>query len=85
MTKPESIDIPVWWEMGNGRSLRRDSLPSDHPECTYNYVKNVLRVDPEDYGIMHPIMGKYQNMTKEELLLEISKLKIELENVHKYQ
>jgi hypothetical protein len=84
MNNPKSIDVPVWWDMGNGTSVRRDALPGNHPECTYNYIKNVLNLDPEDYGILHPVMGEYQNMTKEELLLEISKLKAELENAYKY-
>jgi hypothetical protein len=84
MNNSKEIEIPVWWNMGNGRSIRRDALPGDHPECTYNYIKNTLGLEPEEYGVLHPIMGKYQDMTKEELLLEISKLKIELENVYKY-
>ena len=33
---------------------RRDSLPLNHPEHTYNWIKRELGVIPEDYGIEKP-------------------------------
>ena len=46
-----NINVPVWWSNGCGTSFRRDSLPSYHPESTYNYIKNVLMQEPERFGI----------------------------------
>jgi hypothetical protein len=53
MNAPEQISVPVWWSSG-GMMTRRDCLPSDHPEHTYNYMVRELKVDPEDYGIEKP-------------------------------
>ncbi len=49
--KPENISIPEWWKPGGGMMYRRNCLPVDHPESDYNYVKNVLKLNPEDYGL----------------------------------
>jgi len=46
---PEEIQVPVWWKNG-GILTRRDALDMEHPESTYNYIKNVLNLNPEDYG-----------------------------------
>lgn len=69
--KIDSIEVPEWWK-GDYRSIRRDSLPSDHPESTYMYIKNVLKKVPEEYGILTDTMKKYKDYTKEELLTVIS-------------
>jgi len=50
----EELEIPVWWNNGSGIIRRRDALPINHPEHTYNYVKRVFNVDPEDYGVEKP-------------------------------
>lgn len=63
----EQIEIPVWWRNG-GMLYRRDCLPINHPEHTYNYVKNKLGVIPEDYG-----------MNKEQLLSVIADLHNQIE------
>ena len=55
---PESIEVPIWWNTGNGRWVRRDALPGDHPEHPYNWVKNKYCVDPELYGIEKPEIPK---------------------------
>lgn len=75
--KPEAIEIPVWWSAG-GRSIRRDCLSPSHPEHTYNYIKRELKVDPEDYGVFHPDIEDCKDMTREELVVEVMKLKSEL-------
>jgi len=49
-----SIEVPIWWKSGGGMMYRRDCLPPDHPEHTYNYIKRLFRVDPEDYGVAKP-------------------------------
>ena len=51
---PETIDVPVWWSRGGGMMVRRDCLPFDHPEHTYNYIKDKLGLVPEDYGFEPP-------------------------------
>lgn len=51
MNKPETIEVPVWWRPGNGHMIRRDALPSSHPGSTYQYIKNELKLNPEEYGI----------------------------------
>ena len=43
------IEVPVWVRDG-GMIVRRDALGIDHPESTYNYIKNVLGKTPEEYG-----------------------------------
>ena len=53
MNAPEQISIPVWWSSG-GMMTRRDCLPLDHPEHTYNYIKRELGLNPEDYGMNKP-------------------------------
>lgn len=45
----EELSVPVWYSNG-GMMVRRDALDPAHPESTYNYIKNVLGKDPEDYG-----------------------------------
>lgn len=45
----EEIEVPVWTS-GPGMRVRRDSLEPEHPESTYNYIKDVLGKCPEDYG-----------------------------------
>lgn len=51
MKKPDTIEIPVWAGHGTGRIVRRDALPVSHPWSTYNYIKNELKLKPEDYGV----------------------------------
>lgn len=78
--KPETIDIPVWWVTGGGSMLRRDCLPEDHIESTYNYVKRTYKVDPEDYGI-YLDTSEYDELnekSKQELIKEVIQLRKEL-------
>lgn len=44
-----SIEVPVWYSNGIMR-IKRDSLLSDHPESTYRYIKDKLKLNPEEYG-----------------------------------
>jgi hypothetical protein len=84
MSKPKEIEIPVWWSNGDGMIYRRECLSITHPEHTYNYVKNQMGLIPEDYGIFHPIVEKYQNHTREELLAVISQLEQSLEAAYQH-
>lgn len=45
----EEIEVPVWHKNG-GMWVRRDCLEPEHPASYYNYIKNELGLDPEDYG-----------------------------------
>ena len=47
---PETLEIPEWVK-GSLTSIRRDALPDCHPQSYYNYIKNELGLEPEDYGI----------------------------------
>ena len=49
----KEIKVPEWWSNGV-MSYRRDALPFEHPECTYNYIQRVYGVKPEDYGVFGP-------------------------------
>lgn len=51
----EKIQVPVWWVPGNGMMYNRDCLSPDHPESTYNYIKNKLGLNPKDYGVLPPL------------------------------
>ena len=44
------IIVPVCW-LNGGNMIDRDTLPSDHPESYYGYIKYSLKLRPEDYGI----------------------------------
>jgi len=74
MNKSEQIEVPVWYDTGGGMIQRRDCLSPDNPEHTYNYMKNVMGVTPEDYGVLHPYTEKYMNCTREELMTRIIEL-----------
>lgn len=80
------ISIPVWWSMGGGHMVRRDALPPEHPEQTYNYMKS-KGYTPEDWGIKSPyVLMKehlYEHMSKEQLMDEVIRLKMELEALAK--
>lgn len=58
---PESIEVPEWWSPGNGVSYRRSGLSWNHPEHPYNYIKLQLGLEPEAFGILHPLTEKYQD------------------------
>ncbi len=80
MKNPKQINIPIWFR-SNGVLYRRDCLPIDHPECEYNYVKNKLGLEPELFGIFHPLKEKYKNYSKEQLMSKICDLEITLNNI----
>ena len=49
---PKTIEVPEWCHLGI-MIVRRDSLPSNHPESYYRYIKEKLKLNPEDYGILY--------------------------------
>lgn len=82
----DTIDIPVWW-VQNGRWFRRDCLDSNHPESTYNYIKNVLKLDPEKYGVytdrQKRIMNELQFRSKDDLINMVADLQEYVLNLEK--
>jgi len=46
----KEIIVPICW-LNGGNMIDRDTLPSDHPESMYGYIKYSLKLRPEDYGI----------------------------------
>lgn len=53
MKEPKEIIVSVHW-LNGGEMIERDTLPAEHPEHTYNYIKRVYKVAPERYGIIAP-------------------------------
>lgn len=73
--EPIEISVPYWWKIG-GRWIARWALPWDHQESEYSYIKSVLKLKPEDYGV-HKNQEEYERfkkMTHEELIQECMNL-----------
>lgn len=72
----DPIEVPEWYKPGGGMMYRRSCLPSNHPESEYNYIKNVLKKTPEDYGVYtdrHNFIKKELNhLSKEELMVKLA-------------
>jgi hypothetical protein len=83
-SKPESITIETWWKPGGfGMMYNRNCLPIDHPESIYNWTKRTYPdLDPEDYGIYHPDVEKYKDMSRDELMVAVMKLAMELRSAN---
>ncbi len=65
----------------------REGLGLNDPDHQYNYLKNspVLQeanLTPEDFGIFHPVMDKYKDKTKEELISDMTELVLENNKLH---
>lgn len=83
MSEEQEISVPIWWKNG-GMIYRRDCLPIEHPECTYNYIKNQLKKKPEDYGVFHPDIKSLDSIkTLEEAKGLILQLKKEVSSLQK--
>ena len=55
----DDIEVPVWYSNGS-MMYRRDALETEHPESTYNYIKNVLGKCPENYGYYSCFLSQEQ-------------------------
>jgi len=49
----KKIKISSYVKLGPMLVLR-EALEPNHPELPYNWIKNNIGVDPEDFGIMSP-------------------------------
>ena len=76
----DELKVPVWVKQGD-MLIRRDCLHHDDPDHTYNYVKTILGVVPEEYGIEHPLVEEYGHLTKSQLISRISELEKEIESL----
>jgi hypothetical protein len=65
----KEIIVPVCW-LNGGNMIDRDTLPSDHPESMYGYIKHTLKLKPEDYGIFHDkddLLKEFEGKTRVDL------------------
>lgn len=77
--KPDTINVPVW--ISNGMMMtRRECLDWNDPEHPYNYVKREYNVDPEDYGMKHPLYSEFEGKSRSELIDEIVELRQDVLN-----
>lgn len=70
------IKVPSYWEVGNGHFLLRSSLPWEHKESEYSYIKNTLNLIPEDFGVYknYALFQELSKKSKEELIDEVINL-----------
>lgn len=66
----------------------REGLPWNDPDFLYTYLKNSpalveAHLTPEDFNIFHPVIEKYMNKSKEELIADITDLIIENQNLQR--
>jgi hypothetical protein len=78
----EEIEVPVWVRCG-GMMLRREYLSVTHPDSTYNYIKNILGLSPEDYGYYSYTLTEEQSELLSSITLEA--LYDELERRERYE
>lgn len=81
--QPKTIKISTYVSKGSMLVLR-DALHWDDPDHTYNYVKNVLGVDPEDYGIVHPLYEEYSKYSRSELIDMVEKARQTIESYERF-
>lgn len=81
---PSEISISTYWKVG-GMMYLRSALPYDHEENQWNWFrKNYPDLNPNFYGIKHPLYEKYKDYTREELINLLAQKESELLNFHKY-
>ena len=73
----EEIQISQFWKCGD-MLYNRECLSPNHPENLYNYVKRDFGVNPEDYGINHPLYERFKDLTREQLINKVCELEAEV-------
>ena len=82
---PKEIKVP-WYKNGI-MMANRSFLPPSHPESEYNYIKNVLGLPPEEYGVFGEyeiVAQELREKTREDLILQIIEMRKELDNLYKH-
>jgi len=70
--------------------ILRSALSLDDPDMLYNYLKDSPALKdvgfcPEDFGIYHPIIERFKDSSKEELLTTLTDLFIENDRLRRNQ
>ena len=85
ITEDGSLSYSAYFNTGTMLILR-ESLDHDDPENLYNYLK-AHNIKPENYGVKCPLdemtVAEYGHMSKEELILELVKARLELEAAYR--
>jgi len=77
-----SLEFDKYVHRGNMMYLR-EGLSINDPDHLYNYLKN-NNIEPELYGIYHPIMHKYEDYTRDQLLSKVCELEQTIKNIEQY-
>jgi len=77
-----TLSYTLWVKRGN-MIINRDALDFDDPDHLYNRIAE-LGLDPEAYGVSHPISEQYKDHTRSQLIKLIIDLKREVESLHKH-
>lgn len=81
---PETVVTKEYWEARKGHYILRRALPIEHPEHLYNWFKREYPdLEPEWYGVYHPDVEMYKDMTRDELMVEVMKLAMEVRAANK--
>lgn len=73
MSPPKEVQYKIWVKQGM-MMVRAECLDHDHPMHPYNQIKS-QGLNPEDYGMLHPLAEEFKDCSREELLKEISRLR----------
>lgn len=79
----KEIEIKEWYAPGGGMMFNTWGLEPDHEMHPYNQA---LRqgVDPEEFGIEHPMSEKYKDMTRSQLIQKLYEAEREIEGFHRH-
>lgn len=77
MTDPDEIEISPWIRRG-GMLVNAYCLDADDPDHVYNQIVAQGK-EPENYGIKHPYTEEFEGRNRSSLIVEIIKLRKELE------
>lgn len=81
MEKPEEVEIQVWVHRGM-MMVNAYALDFDDDMHPYNQIVN-KGLDPEDYGLKHPLTAEFEDKSRSQLIHEIIKLRKEIEGFWK--
>ena len=92
------IEVPTWMGRGSGILRNRECLPYDHPDQTYNYIKQKLQeaydkgvkrddklLKPGDFNIKNPRIEMFREKTRDDLIDEIMELRANIDSYEFHQ